>query len=112
MNGKFDTLTSQSLFQYENFVSFGMGPSHHCPSITFDPHVCKARTLADVVFGMECEGISYPPRNFIKDFLQAAFTMGLHRAYKVHVHKYEFSLKALPAACAHSKVVCWVDLPR
>jgi hypothetical protein len=85
---------------------------HHCPSYTFDRHLCKARTLADIVFGMACFGAWYLLRKVLRDAMHVAFTMGLHRAYKIHVHKDENLPKAGPPAYAHSKVVCWNDLPR
>ena len=86
-----------------------MGPSHHCPSYTFDRHLYKARTLADIVFGMTCVGIGYPHRKNIMDAMHATFTIGLHRAYKIHVQKNENSHTARSLAYAHLKVVCWND---
>ena len=91
MKGKLDTFTSQSLFQYENGASFGMDPSHHCPSYTSDRHFCKVLTLADVLVGVVV-GMAFLEdcvrlRKVVSDVRHAAFTMGLHRAYRIHVHK-------------------------
>ena len=91
MKGKLDTFTSQSLFQYENGASFRMDPSHHCSSYTSDRHFCKVLTLADilvgVVVGMEFLEDCVRLRKVVSDVRHAAFTMGLHRAYRIHVHK-------------------------
>lgn len=47
MKKNFDTITTQSLFQYENGVSFGIGPSYHCPSCRSNRYFCKALTLEE-----------------------------------------------------------------
>ena len=91
-------------------MSLGMGLSLHCPSYTFDRHLCKPRTLADVVFGMTHVGPGYPPRKVVMNAMHAAFTMDLHRFYKIHVQKDENSPTSGPPAHAHSKVSCWNDL--
>ena len=83
-------------------VCFRMGMLQHCPSYTFDRHLCRVHTLADVVFGISCLGAWYPPRKVSKDVMHATFTMGLHWAYKIHVQKDQNAPTVAPPAYIES----------